>query len=195
MVPRFDRRTSATRLPLLASGSPTSGRGAGFRAGRPIGWALAFILGAFFLARYGRSVGPASPGSRRDPGMCPRCRTSAAWLSPVSTKAGCATKGEDRLLRGERPTPDPDDVPRRSLSPERRPEPDAVRLSARHRVRIDRASPRARRAGERCDRVGVPFAPAAGESQRPRDLERFIQTRMVPVSDLGPCTLYGHRGQ
>lgn len=193
VVPRFDSSHLGHGFPLLAVGLAYVWSRSGMRAGRPIGWALALALGAFFLARYGRNVGPALAGL-----------STGSWgLSALPHFRGVPLPGVDETrLR--------DDGRRLAASADRgrllilTTFPSVLYLvsGARNPTPFDyplvtafglNGSARVLAALESGAIGSVCSAPVAAESQRPRDLERFVQTRMSRISDLGPCTLYQRR--
>jgi 4-amino-4-deoxy-L-arabinose transferase-like glycosyltransferase len=190
VFPRFDPTHLGHALPLLAVGLAFVWSRTGMRAGRPIGWALTLVLGAFFLARYGRSVGPALSGL-----------STGSWsLSTLPHFRGVAVPGVDETrLR--------DDGRRLAASADKgqllilTTYPSVLYLvsGVRNPTPFDyplvtafglSGSTRVLAALESGAIGSVCFAPAATESQRPQGLEQFVQTRMSRVSDLGPCTLY-----
>jgi hypothetical protein len=190
VFPRFDPTHLGHGVPLLAVGLAYVWSQTGMRAGRPIGWSLALVLGAFFLARYGRSVGPPLSGLSTGSWSLAALPHFRGVPLPVADETRLRDDGRrltasaDRgrllilttypsvlyLVSGVR-NPTPFDYPLVT----------AFGLSGRTRVL---AALESGAIGSVC------FAPAATESQRPRDLEQFVKTRMSRISDLGPCTLY-----
>jgi hypothetical protein len=193
VFPRFDSIHLGHAFPLLSVALAYAWSRSGIRAGRAVGGALAFVFVAFLLARYVRSVGPAfaglATGSWKLSALphfrgVPLPRVDEARLRVVGTRLAAAAERGPLLILTTYP------AVLYLVSGVRNPTPfDYPLVTAFGST----GSARVLAALESGAIESVCYAPVADESQRPRELERFVQMRMAAISNSSPCALFRRR--